>query len=597
MTEDQARSKKRFRKLLFLPYFVGLLWTCLHPIVSVLTGELKCRGWFLDENAIETRFSSQQPEQTTTITLPKGTKSSKLCDVLPTNRTNLVCYTHGDSFDLAMIVPISNAIDPTDEAIVFVVPAPQGNNWSSSTFHFSLAKLMTGLADPLATPWLAKTLILVSPTSSPSSDHSSLEETVTRFLDAYLGSKSVASGIPPLPPSLSKAILRNLIVLDVQDTSFTTSNRRQGSGKGQTDFSILPQGKRGSLPNMDLVTLIGKLFEKASFMNAKAYPGSSFLAHGYTQQSKAVKTYINSIAPQEVPNSPIGKVKAWAKDMANLSLFAYTMAAGPYPPHWPALDRGIDSVSIQVKFQGTYWRNPSLETTQILENAIRALSNLHERLHHSFVVYLLPSPDKFVSHMEYFLPTVLIMLPLAVRAFGMIIIGEIKMLHLATVGSSVLVTLITMGVMLLSSAVMSDDIASTNTWMLLYYASVAFVWKNKFLLPASANENEKKSSRRQSLQFAACATAAYIFVPIAFAHASLVYVPSMVLVPLLAFPSYGVKKSSPSKKVLLIGLWILVAPPILLVPRFFDSYTTFVRYGYVPLHVQSMLLLLSFIGS
>jgi hypothetical protein len=74
-------------------------------------------------------------------------------------------------------------------------------------------------------------------------------------------------------------------------------------------------------------------------------------------------------------------------------------------------------------------------------------------------------------------------------------------------------------------------------------------------------------------------------------------VPSMVLVPLLAFPSYGVKKSSPSKKVLLIGLWILVAPPILLVPRFFDSYTTFVRYGYVPLHVQSMLLLLSFIGS
>lgn len=590
MAEDQARSKRRFRILLVLPYVVGIVWTCLHPIVSVLTGELKCRGWFLDENAIETRFSNQQSGQTD-IALPKGTKSSTLCDILPMNRTNLICYSHGDSFDFAMVFPLSNAIDPTDEAIVFVVPAPYGSDWSKSSFHSNLAQSLIGLSDPVATPWLAKTMILVSPTSSSPANEHSLEDAVKLFLDAYSGSKLVASGVAPMPPKLCKAILRNLITIDVQDTSISSSDRRQASEKGQTDFSVLPQGKRGALPNMDLVTLVGQLFQKASFMNGKAYPGSSFLAHGYTQQSKDAKQFFNSIAPEEMPNSPIGKAKAWAKDMSNLVLFAYTMAAGPFPPHWPALDRGIDSVSIQVKFQGTYWRDPAMETVQILENIVRALSNLHERLHHSFVLYLLPSPDKFVSHMEYFLPTVLLLLPLAVRAFGMILVGEMEVLHIATIGSSVMVTLASMGVMLLLSVAVPDSTTATNTWLLLSYALIFSIWRKK-----SCIDDDERERSRQSLQFAACATAAYVFVPIAFAHASLVYIPALVLVPLFAFPNYAATKSGMARKVFLVGLWIATAPPILLVPRLFDSYTTFVRYGYFPLHMQLMILLVSWIS-
>ncbi|KAL7464845.1 hypothetical protein ACHAXS_005173 [Conticribra weissflogii] len=39
--------------LLILPYFIGILWTSLHPLVSLITGELKCRGQYIDENGLD----------------------------------------------------------------------------------------------------------------------------------------------------------------------------------------------------------------------------------------------------------------------------------------------------------------------------------------------------------------------------------------------------------------------------------------------------------------------------------------------------------------------------------------------------------------
>ena len=35
--------------ILLLPYIIGVLWTICHPIVSVITGESKCRGAYIDE--------------------------------------------------------------------------------------------------------------------------------------------------------------------------------------------------------------------------------------------------------------------------------------------------------------------------------------------------------------------------------------------------------------------------------------------------------------------------------------------------------------------------------------------------------------------
>ncbi|CAJ1942530.1 unnamed protein product [Cylindrotheca closterium] len=621
MAKKEAKRRRIYKILLFLPYFVGLFWTCLHPIVSVLTGELKCRGWFLDESAIETRFSTQQSQAT--IRLPGG--SATLCEILDSSRSNqsrsnIWCSpNHANRFDIAVLVPLSNAIDPTDEAIVLVVPPPPANgNWYSSSFHYSLTQTMNKLADPVATPWLAKTVILVSPSSQTkgSTDRTlSLKETVSAFLDAYLGSKLSSmdtAAIAPLPPRYCQAILRNMIVVDLQDDS-TTSTRQGAKTMPQTDLSILPQGRRGALPNLDLVTLVGKLYKGASFLNTRAYPSSTFLAHGYTQESKDMKQLISDKFVPVKPSKFETKAQIWANEMVDLGLFAYTLAAGPHPPHWPALDRGIDSLTLQVSFEGFHRKDPSLETVQILENIVRALSNLHERLHHSFVLYWLPSPEKFVSHMEYFLPTVLVLLPLATRAFGMILMDDLTEMHLTMIGRSFLVSLCSMAATALallfgallfgggdgssatstSSSSGEDDTMWTNTCLLVLYGAVAALWRMTAIAKPDhdATTNEDETTRRsKSLQFAACATAAYLLVPIAFCHSALVYIPGMVLVPLLAFPDYS--QLTTAKRLVLMGLWMLTAPPILMVPRFFPHYTIFIRFAYVPMHIQLLLLIL-----
>lgn len=635
MTKEEFKKSDRIYKvLIFLPYFIGIVWTCLHPVVSVLTGEPKCRGWFLDENAIETRYSTQRSPATTR--LPTGSTST-LCENLQqsgSSRTNIWCTSDfADTFNVAVIVPISNAVDPIDEAIVLVVPAPENDNWYSNIFHYGLLKLIHKFANPMETPWLAKTVILVSPSKHINSTNPiALEATASAFLDAYLGSKStnLATAIPPLPPRRCQAILRNMIVVDLDDDELISSTRTSPSVPPQSDVSILSQGKRGALPNLDLVTLVGKLCKNASFLNAQTHSSSTFLAHGYTQQSKDAKERIQKDFLPHIPAPYQTKTQSWANEMVDLGYYAYTMAAGPYPPHWAALDHGIDSLTLQLSFRGAFRQDPILETLRILEDVLRALSNLHERLHHSFVLYWLPSPEKFVSHMEYFLPTILVLLPLASRAFGVMLFkGELQAMHLTMIGKSFVVSLLAMIVMGAASVTFESTSSSSssaitpgstgkmdtdaNAWMnsclLLLYVMVATLWRWHTAavdMPQStttatvAGQDDKDETKRrhiQSLQFAACATAAYLLVPIAFCHAALVYIPALVLVPLLAFVDYSSSSSSvvfkTITKVMLLALWVLSSPPLLMVPRFFPTYTIFVKCAYVPVHLQLLLLLIS----
>ena len=53
----KAKQEKLLKRiipiLLTIPYFLGIIWTGLHPILSVVTGELKCRGKYIDENGLD----------------------------------------------------------------------------------------------------------------------------------------------------------------------------------------------------------------------------------------------------------------------------------------------------------------------------------------------------------------------------------------------------------------------------------------------------------------------------------------------------------------------------------------------------------------
>jgi glycosylphosphatidylinositol transamidase len=700
----KLKSSKRIqiiiRILLFLPYVLAPIWTCLHPIVSVLTGELKCRGWFLDEHSIETRFmEGQSPNEIPShlknlgeAVLPNGNDTGSansdplsLCDFfagggdLDYNPNNLICHSHGDHFDIVMIKPLSNALDATEEAVVLVVPSPEEmyllpvssddeednddgttinekKDWGTSRLHQALIQSIKHLADPIGTPWLAKCVLIVTPTINKTSNNSdtanmrSLDETVSSFLDAYLGQQEIPRDyqinrqqhpkqqmVPQLPPRLSGAILRNLLVLQVFDNeSSTTENTKKTNYNRSTDLAILPQGQRGVLPNADLVFLVGRLMERTNFM--KTAHDKTFLTHPYTQQSKDATIWINQkVDGLGLDKKMATKVKLWANGIVDTSLFARTLAVGPVPPHAAALDRGIDSLTIRVTFTGTstFRRDPVVEFVQYTEYLVRSLSNLHERLHHSFTLYLLPTPKKFVSHIEYLLPNILLLLPLAVRAFGLLfpaMKGGLDLMAMGGVGlamilvaiAMVLPTIISPILSSLSSGTDNNSLQTTNAMLLVLYVVVAIFWIRQILwrrcdqqsISGDESDNKEEGAEEddtdddiaaksiQTLQFLSCVLAAYIFVPVAFAHASLAYLPSLLWTPLLAFWDYSsMKKSTGNTFVnyaaipILCLLVLVTAPPFFLVPHIFSSYTAFVQFAYAPLHMLFFLLVTSIIVS
>jgi len=105
-------------------------------------------------------------------------------------------------------------------------------------------------------------------------------------------------------------------------------------------------------------------------------------------------------------------------------------------------------------------------------------------------------------------------------------------------------------------------------------------------------------SSLQSVQFAACLLAIYIHVPIAFGHVSLAYPSALLFTPLIAFPSFNSRNDDGkiqglASTILRWGVFFSTCPFALLVPRIFPTYTHYVQYGYLPLHLLASVLWLS----
>jgi glycosylphosphatidylinositol transamidase len=102
-----------------------------------------------------------------------------------------------------------------------------------------------------------------------------------------------------------------------------------------------------------------------------------------------------------------------------------------------------------------------------------------------------------------------------------------------------------------------------------------------------------KTEIQGSLRFAACLVGIYLHAPLLLANYSLGFPSSVFWSPLLATlvlpPSMHASLSaskvlSPLATVIKVMFLLVTAPPILLVPRIFYSYTVYVSCVYTPLH-------------
>ena len=708
-------------RFLILPWIVGIVWHGLHPIASVLTGDMKrARRWYIDENSLEpSHFTMNAPYDLilqTKYNPKKYDRSAEetvstiksLCHGLQVQQesgvhtTPVPCHRHsaqhyGRSFEIAKIVPLSAGITPVSEAIVLIVPPflpftasrvrttattrggdsneeRRSEDKSRSQFQASLLQLVRRLSSPQTAPWLTKTVFVVSSvgsndiievgantTSSTGSASLSpiLEETVESFLDAYLGKMPVHQQRHDyyhrqpqfgerLPLDFTGALIRNLIVLDLE--LFQSDNRPLPMDEEQeyepetSELRILPQGRRGVLPNMDLTFAVRAIYDRTSPMLGQQqlhpklkqkYKLVEMVVHPHSKKAKVWWTWLKDLGLPE-------QLHEWANKMLQLLSFEYVMALGPYPPHAPALDRGIDALTIQGVFvsatdeddfdidQGNMPRSKlspqqyPLELVQKMEYVIRSLSNLHERLHHSTSLYLLPSTDRFIKHEEYLVPNLLLVVPLILRALLIVFhqdtdrqfrpdltaAGQALAMCLAwTVTFSLLAPHITCT----QSEMQSQDSVDLSwpIWFFVNYQPLvvyllmillALAWSRGRLW---AQRLEQDLDARRSIQMAACLLAACIHIAIAFGHVSLAFPSALLWTPLLAFPAQaesggvdekGGRKASRARTLVrcLIKLIVFVAtcPFVFLVPHVFTTYTVYVRFAYVPLHMLFSILLI-----
>jgi hypothetical protein len=542
MTAPPLSSKQRtlLQLSLVLPYLLGIAWTLGHPAVSVITGEAKCRGWYVDENSLESSYFRSTDKYETARNRPSGIRS--MCHALPA----VECYSHEGVLEVARIVPTEGAIAPVSEALVLLIPSTK--DWLTSDFHFAVTQLVERLS---SSAWLAKTVLIVAPSDA----QLPMVDTVETFLDAYLGSTTNVS-IPMLPPQITSAMLRNVLVVQ----HFVRSG-----GPVRADLKILPQGRRGVLPNMDLVFHAMSIYSRANFMDPRRNPSTIFV-HPYVEKSVRWREYVGKHLPRQYHE--------WAMEVVDMGLFAYTLAMGPYAPHAPALARGVDSLTLELNLGGKHPRSQGpavVEFVQQLEHVIHGLSNLHERLHHSLTLYVLPSPYKFVSHSEYIIPNVLLLVPLLVKVLVLLLV-EVEFFDLSAVGKAF--TAVMVGVTCLVVASANTNLYQSNGVFFVAYMAVGLSFRQ-------VQYTHKFATK--SLLLMACLVAIYSHVPLVIGHASLAYPSSLLWTPFLLMFNYETR----SIRQRLVGAVILLVtwPPLFLIPNIFGTPTPYMCLVYTPLHL------------
>jgi glycosylphosphatidylinositol transamidase len=615
--EEKLREQKRDKLLrraipllLTVPYLLGLCWTALHPIISVVTGELKCRGSYIDENGLDVhrhQVQSYPLRRAAAVTSSNELDNNVdigLCDAIYSGRLSIISYSSVDclrhaatdnvTFDIARIMPSMGPMIDSAEAVVIVVGEKQqelecitdseqqkkawydANDLNASMLHM-IKRLGTDA------PWLTKIVYIVSPVASATSScqQTSLSTFVDKFITSYLGgsdslsSSSSSEYVNPLPPEYSFPMIRSLLV--ISDSSKQQEKKKQSS---TTEVQILPQGSAGALPNLDLVFATFYAFQthpatgggRYDQSHSIYYGNSEFRAHPFgTELQKRVKGVFTSLGRMlDLGTSSSASLQNYASDLAGWLGFVAAMVVGPVQPHSFALNRGIDSLTIEVRVPtksiGIHPHYADL--ARCVEHLLRSISNLHERLHHSVAQYTMPSPSKFVSHGEYIYPAILVSLPMVVRAASLAL-RDIKSFQFWFVG-------ITVGTVFLASCVNACTVfAAGRSFIGVLMIIVAWVVRRNLPHPNSSKYRKTdttddfdmatKVECRKSLRFVTCLLGIYLHVPLLLSNYPLGFPSSIFWTPLLAMLVLSDRLYSICSKNMVLKTLIVVVKILLLI--------------------------------
>lgn len=305
-----------------IPYFIGLAWFISHPIVSVITGELKCRGMYVDEHQLDIPSLQTEPYELdqirrnylledTTSSSEGDEKFSNACDVLeymkvnysriqrdfrkienekkkhntpkgveikededeerheinpyqtPYISCNNVLHQVSDddvpsTYNDYSVIRIDPSQSPLQAVEALVIVLPHSSNWFKSDFHSSM---LTFIEHMVQSPWMAKSILIVSPNekySNINNNYSSASGTGSHLVNEYTSNMLVDPDVvkqfindfyssqSSLPIDTKSLIVRQLIAIEID-----ASPRYSGD-----KFFVLPQGRNGLVPNLDLLSAV-----------------------------------------------------------------------------------------------------------------------------------------------------------------------------------------------------------------------------------------------------------------------------------------------------------------------------------------------------
>jgi len=576
-------NERRLHRFVVLPYLLGIVWSILHPSIALLSGG-GCRDCFIDENSLEpTNLRSGHDYLAGIQRRRNGNNTKTLCGSISESldeKWNLECSTSilkTFHIDLVRLIPTKNAIEPYNEAIALVVPSSHTTEvWSTNHLQSGLLELLELLSE---VPWLAKQILLISPTTA----EQSLHMVIDAVLDSYLGHCKSTTGSPTevLQSRVTSAMIRNLLVLDT-----TPSNDPL---LPKNEIRLLPHGKHGVLPNMDLFQVTYSVFSRSpssgntrlALNDARA---PTLLMHSFGGENRRWEVLVSSKVEQYAIPAAASR---WAFGFGNLALFGYNLLRGPFAPHSYALARGIDALTIQgidaAKSEASS-RNFVSNLLQKLEITLHGLSNLHERLHHSTALYLLPSLSSFVKHEEFLIPNLLLVMPSVLRAASLGL-RDAQQLDSQIMGW---LLFITFTATLFFDGLVAPllDISKRNASWSLVYAVCLWMFHAKSSRRNRARPQQETRGALRSAQLIANLAAIYVHVPLCFGHVSLAYPSAFLWTPWVAFFDFRKVFKNKIRRHTFLILLILSWPPLTPSPSLLaDSVTPYMRFVHFPLHL------------
>ncbi|XP_027101829.2 uncharacterized protein [Coffea arabica] len=188
-------------------------------------------------------------------------------------------------------------------------------------------------------------------------------------------------------------------------------------------LSIYAEASNGQMPNLDLVNIVNYLAVHGQNLRVKVEKIQSFLHSWWLRGLGGLFESLGKLARSLNPQWSFGiSIAEYVEGSATLASSLYNQALGvPTGPHGAFRDYQVDAITMEFSRQlSPGYRNRRTEFLmrggRLVEGVVRSVNNLLEKFHQSFFLYLLTSPNRFVSVGVYMIAFALLVAPLPMVA-------------------------------------------------------------------------------------------------------------------------------------------------------------------------------------